>query len=120
MTKRVEMIVGRRRPTMRVTRPQGLRPPPGDTPAGGVVTGDRPLGPAGGMAVEGMPVKKAVAHGCGICGRPLDLPGDPLSQDCGGDCWGCVSEAEWPGAAAPGQSLEEYRAAPSAQLGSTS
>jgi hypothetical protein len=29
---------------------------------------------------------------CGICGRPLDQPDDPLSDDCGGDCWGCVGE----------------------------
>lgn len=31
---------------------------------------------------------------CGICGRRLDQPDDPLSLDCGGDCWGCVGETE--------------------------
>lgn len=31
---------------------------------------------------------------CGICGRQLDQPGDPLSIDCGGDCWGCIGEIE--------------------------
>ena len=34
------------------------------------------------------------ASRCGICGRPLDQPDDPLSHDCGGDCWGCVGEIE--------------------------
>lgn len=37
---------------------------------------------------------------CGICRRVLDIPADPLSIDCGGDCWGCVGEIEadmgWP------------------------
>jgi hypothetical protein len=31
---------------------------------------------------------------CGICGRPLDRPDDPLSLDCGGDCWSCIGEIE--------------------------
>jgi hypothetical protein len=31
---------------------------------------------------------------CHICRRLLDQPEDPLSQDCGGDCWGCVGEIE--------------------------
>ena len=31
---------------------------------------------------------------CGICKRVLDIPADPLSIDCGGDCWGCVGEIE--------------------------
>lgn len=31
---------------------------------------------------------------CGICGRPLDRPDDPLSRDCGGDCWACIGEIE--------------------------
>ena len=31
---------------------------------------------------------------CGICGRQLDQPADPLSVDCGGDCWGCIGEIE--------------------------
>jgi hypothetical protein len=36
---------------------------------------------------------------CQTCGRLLDLEADPLSADCGGDCWGCVGEFEadgWP------------------------
>lgn len=31
---------------------------------------------------------------CGICGRLLDQPGDTLSTDCSGDCWGCIGEIE--------------------------
>ena len=31
---------------------------------------------------------------CGICGRKLDQNDDPLSVDCGGDCWGCIGEIE--------------------------
>lgn len=31
---------------------------------------------------------------CGICGRQLDQPADPLSGDCGDDCWGCIGEIE--------------------------
>ncbi len=31
---------------------------------------------------------------CGICGRLLDQPGDPLSVDCGGGCWGCTGDIE--------------------------
>lgn len=31
---------------------------------------------------------------CNICGRPLNVESDLLSVDCGGDCWGCVGEAE--------------------------
>lgn len=34
------------------------------------------------------------------CGRVLEISADPLSVDCGGDCWGCVGEIEadmvWP------------------------
>jgi len=38
---------------------------------------------------------------CQICGRVFDNPADPLSTNCGGDCWGCVGEFEavaggWP------------------------
>lgn len=33
-------------------------------------------------------------HHCGLCGRLLNNPSDPLSADCGGDCWGCVGEIE--------------------------
>ena len=31
---------------------------------------------------------------CNICNRTLDNPDDPLSGDCGGDCWGCIGEIE--------------------------
>lgn len=31
---------------------------------------------------------------CKTCGRALHQIGDPLSLDCGGDCWGCVGEIE--------------------------
>lgn len=31
---------------------------------------------------------------CQICGRALDQPDEPLSMNCGGDCWGCVGEIE--------------------------
>lgn len=31
---------------------------------------------------------------CVICGRALDDPADPLSTDCGGDCWGCMLHTE--------------------------
>jgi hypothetical protein len=31
---------------------------------------------------------------CKICRRELDRNDDPLSVDCGGDCWGCVGEIE--------------------------
>lgn len=31
---------------------------------------------------------------CLMCGRRLDVPGDELSTDCGGDCWGCVGQIE--------------------------
>jgi len=31
---------------------------------------------------------------CKICQRALHIPADPLSTDCGDDCWGCVGEIE--------------------------
>jgi hypothetical protein len=31
---------------------------------------------------------------CQICGRKLEMSNDPLSIDCGGDCWGCIGEIE--------------------------
>jgi hypothetical protein len=31
---------------------------------------------------------------CGICNRELNVDSDPLSGDCGGDCWGCIGEIE--------------------------
>lgn len=30
---------------------------------------------------------------CSICKRELDVPGDPESDDCGGDCTKCMAEA---------------------------
>lgn len=33
-------------------------------------------------------------HACGICGRKLEQKDDPLSIDCGGDCWDCIGEIE--------------------------
>lgn len=32
---------------------------------------------------------------CHICGRELDVKSDPLSVDCGGDCWGCIGMHEF-------------------------
>lgn len=31
---------------------------------------------------------------CAICGHPLNVAVDPLSGDCGGDCWGCLGSIE--------------------------
>lgn len=31
---------------------------------------------------------------CGLCKRILSVEGDPLSADCGGDCWGCIGQIE--------------------------
>jgi hypothetical protein len=31
---------------------------------------------------------------CATCRRQLDLEGDPLSLNTGGDCWGCVGHME--------------------------
>jgi hypothetical protein len=31
---------------------------------------------------------------CSLCHRPLDIPGEPDSRDCGGDCWGCMRKVE--------------------------
>lgn len=31
---------------------------------------------------------------CSICKRLLNSPDDPLSGDCGGDCWGCIGAIE--------------------------
>lgn len=44
---------------------------------------------------------------CQICGRALNQRDDPLSQDCGGDCWGCIGEIEADGGWGP--SLEQVR-----------
>ena len=31
---------------------------------------------------------------CQTCGKELDDPKDPDSVDCGGDCYGCIQDAE--------------------------
>lgn len=35
---------------------------------------------------------------CTICKRLLDVPGDPSTGDCGGDCLRCMAECGDPGA----------------------
>jgi hypothetical protein len=44
---------------------------------------------------------------CNCCDRQLNRAADPLSLDCGGDCWGCVGEIEALGGYEP--SLEKVR-----------
>ena len=44
---------------------------------------------------------------CHICNRELGVDSDPLSVDCGGDCWGCVGETE--AVMGYGPSLEKVR-----------
>lgn len=44
---------------------------------------------------------------CQICNRLLNQSSDPLSLDCGGDCWGCIGEIEANGGWEP--SLEQVR-----------
>lgn len=31
---------------------------------------------------------------CSLCNRYLEMETDPLSEDCGGDCLGCMIEVE--------------------------
>ncbi len=31
---------------------------------------------------------------CGVCGRLLDRPDDPITRDCGGNCGSCIGEIE--------------------------
>ena len=38
---------------------------------------------------------------CNICNRKLEVITDPLSADCGGDCWGCIGEIEAEGGYEP-------------------
>lgn len=45
---------------------------------------------------------------CQICGRNLDQENDPLSIDCGGDCWGCIGPIE--AEAGDVKALEQVRA----------
>jgi hypothetical protein len=47
-----------------------------------------------------------------MCGRALDVPGDPLAVDCGGDCWRCIGLVEARGGYGPSVEMvaEEIRA----------
>jgi len=52
----------------------------------------------------------AATKACQICRRPLNVETDPLSEDCGGDCWGCVGfgEKDWePSAAQIRQEIQD-------------
>jgi hypothetical protein len=55
------------------------------------------------------PTDTAEPRLCLICRRQLDVEGEPLSADTGGDCWGCISEIEVGMLDAP---LDEYRLDP--------
>ena len=48
---------------------------------------------------------------CQMCGRTLDVPGDPLSEDCGGDRWGRIGLIEALGGYGPSVEMmaEEIR-----------
>lgn len=37
---------------------------------------------------------EATVSTCRMCKRPLGVETDPLSADCGGDCWGCIGSIE--------------------------
>jgi hypothetical protein len=43
---------------------------------------------------------------CNICGRTLDDPSDPTTEDCGGDCLRCMAEAGDPDCIAAMAELE--------------
>lgn len=47
----------------------------------------------GGPVIDGMALNPGHPR-CTLCGRPLDVATDPLSTDCGGDCWGCMGAIE--------------------------
>lgn len=53
---------------------------------------------------------------CTLCGRKLDQPDDPASDDCGGDCWACIEEIEAWGAAAPDDGYRQATEAEKAYL----
>ena len=38
--------------------------------------------------------QRAKENRCVTCGVQLDSPDDPLSGNCGGDCWGCIGMLE--------------------------
>jgi hypothetical protein len=52
-----------------------------------------PIGQSGKSTSGTMSDQKKTGH-CQICGRILDKPADLLSENCGGDCWGCIGEIE--------------------------
>lgn len=39
-------------------------------------------------------LERRLSKTCQTCGRLLNVTADPLSADCGGDCWGCVGVLE--------------------------
>jgi hypothetical protein len=47
-----------------------------------------------GVLLCGSCKKEAEKRRCLICLRVLDVPGEPDSLDCGGDCQGCMDEIE--------------------------
>jgi hypothetical protein len=65
------------------TSSAGIRPP-GSLPR----TGSTPTSSRSGATVS------MNENACGTCGRRLNQPSDELSEDCGGDCWGCIGEIE--------------------------
>lgn len=48
-----------------------------------------------------------MAKKCQMCGRALDVPADPMSVDCGGDCWGCIGAVEAQGGYGPSVEVVE-------------
>jgi len=39
-------------------------------------------------------IGRAMTDRCQMCGRALDVPDDPLPEDCGGDRWGRIGLIE--------------------------
>lgn len=52
-----------------------------------------PRANTGGVNTDGLVLNPAHPR-CTLCGRPLGVATDPLSTDCGGDCWGCIGAIE--------------------------
>jgi hypothetical protein len=46
------------------------------------------------MALFESHVPSPRSNRCAMCGRQLSRDDDPLSGDCGGDCWGCIGKIE--------------------------
>jgi hypothetical protein len=44
------------------------------------------------LGVSSSPISSLM--NCSICKRLLNNSDDPLSGDCGGDCWGCIGAIE--------------------------